>query len=81
MSYQEDDLTKLGRAWEARNREAFMTGYLRKAVEAEPILPTDPAVRSAVLAAFELTRRSTRWPTRGQTGLTGRTSRWAPSSG
>src|SRR5687767_11131531 len=31
MSYQEDDLTKLGRAWEARNREAFMTGYLRKA--------------------------------------------------
>ncbi len=54
MSYQEDDLSKLGRAWEARNREAFMTGYLRKAVEAEPILPTDPAVRSAVLAAFEL---------------------------
>ena len=54
LSYQEDDLTKLGRAWEARNREAFLTGYLRKAVEAEPILPTDPAVRSAVLAAFEL---------------------------
>ena len=54
LSYQEDDLSKLGRAWEARNREAFMTGYLRKAVEAEPILPTDPAVRSAVLAAFEL---------------------------
>jgi maltokinase len=54
LSYQEDDLTNLGRAWEARNREAFMTGYLRKAVEAEPILPTDPAVRSAVLAAFEL---------------------------
>jgi maltokinase len=54
LSYQEDDLTKLGRAWEARNREAFLTGYLRRAVEAEPILPTDPAVRSAVLAAFEL---------------------------
>ena len=54
LSYQEDDLSDLGRAWEARNREAFMTGYLRKAVEAEPILPTDPAVRSAVLAAFEL---------------------------
>jgi maltokinase len=54
LSYQEDDLSKLGRAWEARNREAFLTGYLRKAVEAEPILPTDPAVRSAVLAAFEL---------------------------
>jgi maltokinase len=54
LSYQEDDLSDLGRAWEARNREAFITGYLRKAVEAEPILPTDPAVRSAVQAAFEL---------------------------
>jgi maltokinase len=54
LSYQEDDLSQLGRAWEARNREAFMTGYLRKAVEAEQILPTDPAVRSAVQAAFEL---------------------------
>jgi maltokinase len=64
LSYQEDPLSsgghplppgsKLGRAWEARNREAFLTGYLRKAVEAEPILPSDPAVRSAVLAAFEL---------------------------
>ena len=54
LSYQEDDLSKLARAWEARNREAFMTGYLRKAVEAEQILPTDPAVRSAVQAAFEL---------------------------
>lgn len=64
LSYQEDPLfvggtptprgSDLGRAWEARNREAFMTGYLRRAVEAEPILPTDPAVRSAVLAAFEL---------------------------
>ena len=31
-----------------------MAGYLRKAAEAEPILPSDPAVRSAVLAAFEL---------------------------
>ena len=54
LSYQEDDLSSQGRAWETRNREAFMTGYLRKAVEAERILPTDPAVRSAVLAAFEL---------------------------
>jgi maltokinase len=54
LTYQEDDLSKLGRAWESRNRECFMAGYLRKAVEAEPILPTDPAVRSAVLAAFEL---------------------------
>ena len=31
LSYQEDDLSSLGRAWEARNRECFMAGYLRKA--------------------------------------------------
>jgi maltokinase len=59
LSYQEDDLSSLGRAWETRNRECFMAGYLRKAQYdpdsgREPILPTDPAVRSAVLAAFEL---------------------------
>jgi maltokinase len=59
LSYQEDDMTALGRAWETRNRECFLTGYLRKAqfdpeAGREPILPTDPAVRSAVLAAFEL---------------------------
>jgi maltokinase len=54
LSYQEDDLSGLGRAWETRNRDCFMAGYLRKATEKEPILPTDPAVRSAVLAAFEL---------------------------
>ena len=59
LSYQEDDLSELGRAWERRNREGFMAGYLRKAQHdpdsaTEPILPNDPAVRSAVLAAFEL---------------------------
>jgi predicted trehalose synthase len=54
LSYQEDDLSSLGRAWETRNRDCFMSGYLRKAAEREPILPTDPAIRSAVLAAFEL---------------------------
>ena len=59
LTYQEDDLSELGRAWEARNREGFMAGYLRKAqfdpeTGNEPILPRDPAVRSAVLAAFEL---------------------------
>ncbi|MDQ1489404.1 MAG: maltokinase, partial [Actinomycetota bacterium] len=59
LSYQEDDMTTLGRAWETRNRECFLAGYLRKAqfdaeTGQEPILPTDPAVRSAVLAAFEL---------------------------
>jgi maltokinase len=69
LSYQEDPLSSggtplppgihLGRAWESRNRDCFMAGYLRKAqydpdAGREPILPTDPAVRSAVLAAFEL---------------------------
>jgi maltokinase len=59
LSYQEDDLSALGRAWEHRNRDCFLAGYLRKAQfdpdsGQEPILPTDPAVRSAVLAAFEL---------------------------
>jgi len=59
LTYQEDDLSDLGRAWENRNRECFMAGYLRKAqfdpeTGNEPILPRDPAVRSAVLAAFEL---------------------------
>jgi maltokinase len=59
LSYQEDDMSKLGRAWEQRNRDCFLAGYLRKAQfdpdsGQEPILPTDPAVRSAVLAAFEL---------------------------
>jgi len=54
LSYQEDDLSSLGRAWEARNRECFLAGYLRRAMDGEAILPTDPAVRSAVLAAFEL---------------------------
>jgi maltokinase len=54
LSYQEDDLSEQGRAWETRNRDCFMAGYLRRAKEAEPIVPADPAVRSAVLAAFEL---------------------------
>src|SRR5437763_3543302 len=59
LQYQEDDLSDLGRAWEARNRDAFMAGYLRKAqydpeTGNEPILPRAPAVRSAVLAACEL---------------------------
>ena len=59
LSYQEDDMTAAGRAWEQRNRECFLAGYLRKAQHdpdstQEPILPTDPAIRSAVLSAFEL---------------------------
>jgi maltokinase len=69
LSYQEDPLfsgdtpmppgIRLGQAWEHRNRESFLAGYLRKAQfdpdsGREPILPSDPAIRSAVLAAFEL---------------------------
>jgi maltokinase len=58
MATQEDDMTQPARAWEARNRGAFLAGYVRRAVEAggedNGILPADPAARSAVLAAFEL---------------------------
>jgi maltokinase len=69
LQYQEDPLfsgdaplppgSALGHAWEHRNRDHFLAGYLRKAQHdpdstQEPILPTDPAVRSTVLAAFEL---------------------------
>jgi maltokinase len=59
LSYQEDDMSAAGRAWEHRNRDCFLAGYLRKAQHdpnstQEPILPTDPAIRSAVLSAFEL---------------------------
>jgi maltokinase len=58
MATQEDDMTELGRAWEDRNRASFLTGYLRRAGDpgenAQPILPRDPAARSAVLTAFEL---------------------------
>ena len=59
LSYQEDDMSAAGRAWEHRNRDCFLAGYLRKAQHDpdsthEPILPTDPAIRSAVLSAFEL---------------------------
>lgn len=58
MATQEDDMTSLARAWEARNRECFLSGYLRRAGEAREgglsIVPADAASRSAVLAAFEL---------------------------
>jgi maltokinase len=52
-------MSSLAKAWENRNREHFLAGYLRKAQHdpdstQEPILPTDPAIRSAVLSAFEL---------------------------
>jgi predicted trehalose synthase len=40
-------------AWEARNREAFLDGYLPAASKGG-ILPADQASVDAVLAAFEL---------------------------
>jgi maltokinase len=57
MVTQEDDMTEVGRAWEAHNRACFLAGYLRRAgdpSDVQPILPAEPAARSAVLAAFEL---------------------------
>ncbi|MGH9263433.1 MAG: maltokinase N-terminal cap-like domain-containing protein [Acidimicrobiales bacterium] len=46
-------LKDLALAWEDRNRQAFLRGYLRAAGPAG-ILPPDPECVDAVLAAFEL---------------------------
>ena len=47
------ELAELAGAWEARNRDAFLRGYL--SVEAATaLLPADAAARDAVLGAFEL---------------------------
>ena len=59
MATQEDDVSGLGRAWEARNRSCFLEGYFARAEEAE-LLPSDPAARTAVLAAFELDKADLR---------------------
>jgi maltokinase len=53
MTTQDEDVTALARAWEARNRGCFLEGYLARAADAG-LLPEDPGARSAVLAAFEL---------------------------
>jgi maltokinase len=53
MVTQEEDVTALARAWEARNRASFLDGYMARAVDAA-IVPEDPVARSAVVAAFEL---------------------------
>jgi maltokinase len=53
MATQDEDVTALARAWEARNRGCFLEGYLARALDAG-LLPEDPAARSTVLAAFEL---------------------------
>jgi maltokinase len=46
-------LDDLAAAWEERNREAFLRGYMR-AAEPGGILPDDPEGVATVLAAFEL---------------------------
>jgi len=48
-----DEFEQTGEAWEARNREAFLDGYLPAATKGG-ILPDDQASVDAVLAAFEL---------------------------
>jgi maltokinase len=53
MSTQEENVTAMARAWEARNRACFLEGYFARTDDAD-LLPPDPAARSAVLAAFEL---------------------------
>src|SRR5205814_4200137 len=59
VAYKAHRLTSPGPGWDSLNRDCFIAGYLRRAqyhpeTGRQPILPTDPAVRSAVLAAFEL---------------------------
>ncbi len=49
----ESALEGLAAAWENRNRQAFMRGYMRAAGPGN-ILPPDPECVGAVLAAFEL---------------------------
>ena len=47
------DLASLAVSWEARNRRAFIDGYLAQAVGSD-LLPTEPSSFEAVLGAFEL---------------------------
>ena len=50
---EQDALAPMARAWEARNRTAFLAGY--EATEGiDALLPAPGAHRAAVLAAFEL---------------------------
>jgi maltokinase len=46
-------LEELAAAWEQRNRQAFLRGYMRAAGPGN-ILPPDPECVDVVLAAFEL---------------------------
>jgi hypothetical protein len=50
-----EGLAKLGRAWEQRNRRAFLAGYLGLPGIGDLVPPARNAVR-ALVAAFELRR-------------------------
>ena len=52
MFERDEEHTDEAAAWEQRNREAFLTGYLPKA-RAAGVVPDDQASTAVVLAAFE----------------------------
>lgn len=53
MLERDSEFEQVGAAWEARNRQAFLEGYLPGAAEGG-VLPNDGDAVDAVLAAFEL---------------------------
>ena len=53
MLERDSGLEEAGRAWEARNRQAFLDGYLPEAADGG-VLPESEEGVEAVLAAFEL---------------------------
>ena len=50
---QREAMLPLARRWEARNRQAFLDGYLA-AADGHGLVPADPGSFDTVLAAFEL---------------------------
>ena len=52
MFERDEEHTNQAAAWEQRNREAFLAGYLPKA-RAARVVPDDQASTAVVLAAFE----------------------------
>ena len=49
----DETLVELADAWETRNRQAFLGGYLAVS-DVHPLLPSGEAARDQILAAFEL---------------------------
>lgn len=56
MAAQEIDKEDLAREWDARNRGAFVDGYLRTARQLGGLLPDDEETLNLLLKAFELDR-------------------------